>query len=88
MKTNHRRGYKAPNFKNGMRSSGYVTFQGHRDTIDGHRINAFSTVAMGNSESVRRDRAGAKKFIHSRARTRDKDYCSKLVTTQDFGHDD
>lgn len=78
-KTNHRRGHTKKRFSLGMQTGGFVTFNGGRTTMDGRRINASASIASENSKSVRRDRAGAKKFIASRTRFYDRMACDKIV---------
>ena len=80
-KTNHRRGHVKKRYSLGQQTGrwGFVTFNGGRTTMDGKRINASSTVASENSKQVRRDRAGAKKFIASRTRFHDRMACDKIV---------
>ncbi len=70
---NHRRGsgYRDPKFSTGQRTSDYVVFHGHGETpLSGQRISA--TAHNGDhtdgAKGVRKDKAGAKKFIHSRTR--------------------
>lgn len=83
MKTNHRRGYVAPNFSNGQKSGGYVTWSGGGETpLSGRGINAHATVAGGSSKLVRRDKAGAKKFVRSRSRFHEDAALRKLVKEQ------
>lgn len=70
---NHRRGggFKDQKFDHGQRTSGYTTFSGHGETpLSGRKINASSVNgdATDGAKGVRKDRAGAKKFIHSRTR--------------------
>jgi hypothetical protein len=69
MKTNHQRGFVARRFT----YRGYYTFWGKAEPLDGSIINAWATVASGRHQYVRRDRAGAKKFLHSRRRRHDRD---------------
>jgi hypothetical protein len=70
---NHRRGggYRDPKFNQGQRTSSYQTFGAHADTpLSGQRISACAVNgdATDGSKGVRKSRAGAKKFIHSRTR--------------------
>ena len=70
---NHRRGsgYRDQKFDTGQRTSRYTTFSGHGETpLSGRRINAYSSNANATdgAKGVRKDKAGAKKFIHSRTR--------------------
>lgn len=78
-KTNHRRGHVKKRYDLGQQTGGFVTFNGGRTTMNGKRINASSTIASENSKQVRRDRAGAKKFIASRTRFHDRMACDKIV---------
>lgn len=58
-KTNHRRGFQDKKLAHGQRTGGYITFQGHRTTMDGQPINAFATVASEIREimGLRREQA-------------------------------
>jgi len=78
-KTNHRRGHDKKRYDLGRQTGGFITFSGSRTTMDGKCINASSTVASENSKQIRRDRAGAKKFISSRTRFHDRMACDKIV---------
>lgn len=78
-KTNHRRGFVDTRFNDGQRTSGFVTFSGGRIALDGTDVAASSGVASGNSRSIARDKAGAKKFIASRGRFHDRMGLQKIV---------
>lgn len=78
--TNHRRNFHEAKFdSSGQRSGGFETFSGMRVTMDGRAINARATVAAEQKEAIRRDRAGAKKFISSRVRFYDRMACHAIV---------
>ena len=79
MKTNHRRGDKDKGFNLGQRTSGYHIFSNGRKTMGGDVVGAGSTMTSESSRGIQRDRAGAKKFVHSRARFRDRMGCAKIV---------
>ena len=79
MKTNHRRGDKDKGFNLGQRTSGYYIFGNSRKTMDGDVVGAGSTMSAESSRGIQRARAGAKKFVHSRARFRDRMACAKIV---------
>jgi hypothetical protein len=84
LKTNHRRGYVAPNFYNGQKKGGFVTWSGHGETtLSGKRVNACATHGSENSLQVRRDKAGAKKFVRSRTRFHEKAALKKIVEGAD-----
>jgi hypothetical protein len=78
-KTNHRRGDKDDRFNVGQRTHCFDTFHGVSVTMDGRAINASSSIATENSKGVRRDKAGAKKFIASRTRFHNRMACDKIV---------
>lgn len=78
-KTNHRRGFVANRFWMGQRTSAFGIFSNSRKTMTGERVCSGSTVAKESSRGIQRDRAGAKKFVHSRARFRDRMACQKIV---------
>ena len=70
---NHRRGsgYRDPKFNTGQRSSGYTTFHGQGETpLSGRLVEAAANSGdhTDGAKGVRKSRAGAKKFIHSRTR--------------------
>lgn len=70
---NHRRGsgYRDRKFHVGQRCSGYIVFFGRGETpLSGKKISASSNCGdhTDGAKGVRKDRAGAKKFIHSRTR--------------------
>lgn len=84
MKTNHRRGYVAPNFQHGQKSGGFVTWHGSGETpVSGRAVGACATVASENSRSVARDKRGAKKFVRSRTRFHEDAALRKLVKELD-----
>lgn len=72
-KTNHHRGFKAVRFKDGQKKRGFIVGHYKRETIDGHAVNAYATCASENSHGIAHDKAGAKKFVHSRGRRHDRD---------------
>jgi hypothetical protein len=78
-KTNHARGFVDYRFNLGQRTSRYFTGSFKQTTIEGDTVVATSTVCSENSTGVRRDRAGAKKFVHSRRRRADRDFLKKMV---------
>jgi hypothetical protein len=85
MKTNHRRGFVARGDSYKCIAHGFVTFHGHGETtLSGRRVNASATLASENSRGVRRDRAGAKKFIHSRTRFHEDAALRLLIKNGDF----
>lgn len=70
---NHRRGsgYRDQKFNTGQRTSGYTTFYEQGETpLSGQKVSAGAN--NGNhtdgAKGVRKDRAGAKKFVRSRTR--------------------
>jgi hypothetical protein len=80
MKTNHQRGFVEKYRKYGIGKGEFTTFSGHGETVlSGRRINATATVASENSTGVRRDKAGAKKFVHSRTRFHEDAALKRLV---------
>jgi len=80
-KTNHRRGNKSPRFCLGQKTCGrYVTWAGYGETvISGLRVNASAIVSSEAAKGVRRDKAGAKKFVRSRTRFHENAALQKLV---------
>lgn len=76
MKTNHRRNFKDKKFHIGQRKPSYLICAVGQTCLDGTRVGASATNgdATCGSRGVRRDKAGAKKFVHSRRRRRDRDY--------------
>lgn len=79
-KTNHGRNYHGKKHSRyGIGSGGFTTFHGKRETMDGKCINASSTAASGQKKAIRRDRAGAKKFLASRGRFYDRMACDRIV---------
>lgn len=78
-KTNYRRNFVATRFVLGQRKSGYWLFSNGRATMDGDIVGAGSTATKESSRGIQRDRAGAKKFVHSRARFRDRMTCGRIV---------
>lgn len=88
---NHRRGggRKDQPFNEGQRTSGYVIFSGHGETpLSGARINAYAVNgdATCGSRGVRRDKAGAKSFIHTRTR-RTEDRALKTLAAEVMAED-
>lgn len=70
---NHRRGsgYRDQKFSQGQRTSRYTTFSETAETpLSGKFIlaHAANNDKTNGSQGVRRDKAGAKKYIHSRTR--------------------
>lgn len=70
---NHRRGggYRDPKFTTGQRTSRYTTFAATAETpLSGQviRAHAANNDSTDGSKGVRKGKAGAKKFIHSRTR--------------------
>jgi len=87
---NHRNGKgKDPKFNQGQRSSGYVTFHGRGKTpLSGKAISAGAVNgdATDGAKGVRKSRAGAKKFIHSRTRHHE-DAALKKIAAQIMADD-
>lgn len=73
-KTNHHRGFVAKRFTLGQRSH-HAHYKGVKEfTLDGHILMACGDIFTENAKGIRRSRAGAKKFVHSRRRRADRDY--------------
>lgn len=88
-KTNHQRGDKDNRFWLGQkRGPSYHIFSNSRKTMDGEWIGAGSTCTSESSRGVQRARAGAKKFVHSRTRFRDRMACHKLLRVDHTYHQD
>lgn len=69
MKTNHQRRFKERKGPRADLERAYHTWSGTAQTpMSGRVIRASSTVAAEQKKAVRRDKAGAKKFVHSRER--------------------
>ena len=79
-RVNHQRGTKDNRFWLGTRHGPrYYLFSNSRTTMDGKMIVASSTATKESSRGIQQDRAGAKKFVHSRARFHDRLACQKIV---------
>lgn len=76
MKTNHQQGFKARTQK----PAHYITFSGTAICLDEKIISSVSTCSNLEPTGNRRDRKGAKKFLHSRRRRHDRDYLKQLIT--------
>ena len=77
MKTNHNRGFQDPGSDI---AGGFTVFQGHGETpLSGKRVFACATRAGETERAIRRDRAGAKKFVHSRTRFHEDAALKKIV---------
>lgn len=69
MKTNHQRNFVEKYRQYGVGCGSFVTGMYKGETLlSGKPVNAIATLASQNSFGVRRDRAGAKKFVRSRTR--------------------
>lgn len=80
-KTNHRRGDQDNKFNLGRRTGGVSTFYGRGKTpLSDVNVAAGATVFSENAKGIRRDRAGAKKFVQSRTRFHEDAALKKLVT--------
>lgn len=75
MKTNHRRGFVEDNY-HPKYMKGYSSV-----AMDGSVISAWHTGgdACCGKRGHRRDRAGAKKFVHSRTRRKDRDIIRSII---------
>lgn len=78
-KTNYRRSFVANRFIMGQRTKGYYIFFNRRSTMEGEVVATGSSVARESSRGIQRDRAGAKKFVHSRVRFHDRMACGRIV---------
>lgn len=84
MKTNHRRNFVEKFRKYGLGRSSFITGSYKGETpLSGRAINAIATLASENSTGVRRDRAGAKKFVRSRTRFHEKAALKELIKFMD-----
>lgn len=73
-KTNHARGFKDIKFTLGQRSHHPLYNSVKAKALDGDMIIACGDIFSENSKGIRRSRAGAKKFVHSRRRRKDRDF--------------
>jgi L-ribulose-5-phosphate 3-epimerase UlaE len=73
-KTNHARGFKDIKFTMGQRSHHAYYKCVKEETLSGDIIIACGTTFSENAKGIRRSRAGAKKFVHSRRRRADRDF--------------
>lgn len=80
--TNHRRQHTKTRYNLGQQKGGTQTFGGYSADISGARHSACSTVFGESSKLIRRDRAGAKKFVHSRRRRADRDLLKTIDVTE------
>lgn len=81
MKTNHQRGFKErrkhePKYMEGFKVS--------ETCVSGEVVRAYSSVgdAVAGKHGIARDRRGAKKFVHSRRRCRDRDTLLAMTHTE------
>jgi hypothetical protein len=83
MKTNHRRQY----VENVGERSEYITMELHEVAVDGEVVSAYAKGPKADSvcgkHVAAKDRAGAKKFVHSRIRRRTRDWLNKLDITEE-----
>ncbi len=85
MKTNHRRRFKEKRASNAVAGKGYWNVVLRAVAMDGSVVEASSTTGdhTNGKHGIARDRAGAKKFVRSRIRRRDRDALKKLMTEVD-----
>ncbi len=77
-RTNYSRGFVAKRFTLGQRSH-HAYYKGVKErTLGGDMISACGTIFSENAKGIRRSRAGAKKFVHSRRRRADRDYLNQM----------
>lgn len=83
-KTNHARNFVAYRFTLGQRSH-HAYYKGVKEkTIEGDILSACVDIFSENAKGIRRSRAGAKKFVHSRRRRIDRDFINKQDFMLDF----
>lgn len=78
-KTNHRKGNVKKRYVLGQSDGRYRVFSNGRTSMDGTHVGAGSTASSEASRSIQRQRAGAKKFVQSRTRFRDRMSCDRIV---------
>lgn len=80
MKTNHQRGYK----DNEDKRTEYTTLSIYEESPDGEIIHATATGPgvdhCCGKHGAARDRAGAKKYVHSRRRRRTRDWLKQQLS--------
>ncbi len=76
-KTNHARGFKDIKFTMGQRSCHAHYKVVKAEALDGELLIACGDIFSENAKGIRRSRAGAKKFVHSRRRRRDRDFLNQ-----------
>lgn len=80
MKTNHRRGFKETRTSHDVFAH-YLVISLCRQALDGEFVSASANSGdhCCGKRGIRRDRAGAKKFVNSRVRRRDRDELKRRV---------
>lgn len=76
-KTNHGRNFVATRFALGQRSHHAYYKRVREVSLDGTMLIACGDIFRENAKGIRRSRAGAKHYVHSRRRRRDRDFLIK-----------